>query len=789
ADSISVYYQENQSGYPDFNANFSSTNDNVGSIYSYSIDETINVSDFEKGNQILTSFNTSADGSGTMLSTRLEEYYTCEDDEESYVDTRNHSFQDGDRIYAIWKNKKTVSLFQDESVLDEGNESEEFQSITAPEGSNIRLNSLYSISVENDGVNWSYNYVSIQDPDDKILVGWKKITSDVTSVVLRIGDMITDAVTGLTQDLNLFGVYKDKKDIAFNPGEGASFASGDAVISAPTDGRVDLYVNGYADSVSLSWNVYDVDGTDSYMISSSSCSALKRGYVFNGVKSGDTVLTSPDNTYLNTCYNISAADVDSLELLWEEGNLVRFSYDVVARDGSSGRFANNDEHTCRKNNSAYVTVQKDESGDYYAAYYDKNKNQCSTRYLNTIIWGMGKVASDYVSFYVGGKGYNLGELAPVTNNMSVTLQTTPVQTEPIQTPQVETSPAPAVQTEPIQTPQVVTPPAPAAVYPSSVSLNAKKLVLEKGKTSQLIANIAPANANDLSVSFASDDTKVATVDAHGVVTAKSGGNATITATTSNGLKATCEVYVATIKLNATSTKLQTKHTSTALIVERKTYSKDSIASVSSSNEKIVKASFKGSKITLKSTSKTGKAKVTVKMKSGATASCTIYVQKNKIVTKKLSLNYQKETILTKKTLQLEAERNPITATEKITWSSSDNDIATVNSKGKVTAKKSGKVTITAKTSNGVKASCKITVKNPKVKLRKSSGTVKVKKTLQIQIKSMYPSDDEVKSYKSSNKKVAKVNKDGTVLGVKKGTATITVTMKSGAKATFKVKVK
>ena len=41
----------------------------------------------------------------------------------------------------------------------------------------------------------------------------------------------------------------------------------------------------------------------------------------------------------------------------------------------------------------------------------------------------------------------------------------------------------------------------------------------------------------------------------------------------------------------------------------------------------------------------------------------------------------------------------------------------------------------------------------------------------------------------SNSKVAKVNSDGTVLGVKKGNATITVTMESGAKATFKVKVK
>ena len=44
------------------------------------------------------------------------------------------------------------------------------------------------------------------------------------------------------------------------------------------------------------------------------------------------------------------------------------------------------------------------------------------------------------------------------------------------------------------------------------------------------------------------------------------------------------------------------------------------------------------------------------------------------------------------------------------------------------------------------------------------------------------------TYKSSNNKVAVVNKKGKVTGMKPGKAKITVTAKNGAKAVFTVKV-
>ncbi len=120
----------------------------------------------------------------------------------------------------------------------------------------------------------------------------------------------------------------------------------------------------------------------------------------------------------------------------------------------------------------------------------------------------------------------------------------------------------------------------------------------------------------------------------------------------------------------------------------------------------------------------------------------------------------------------------------VTWKSSNNKYATVSSKGVVTAKKKGTVTITA-TCGSYKATCKITVKEPTLKLSKTSATLKKGKKTTIKAKGT-PTGKI--SYKSSNKKIAIVSSKGVVTAKKKGTVKITVTC-NGVKKTFKVKVK
>lgn len=136
--------------------------------------------------------------------------------------------------------------------------------------------------------------------------------------------------------------------------------------------------------------------------------------------------------------------------------------------------------------------------------------------------------------------------------------------------------------------------------------------------------------------------------------------------------------------------------------------------------------------------------------------------------------------LNKKKLTLyvgKSETLKVTGTSsKVKWSTANKKIATVTSKGKVTAKKAGKVTITAKVKNK-KYTCKVTVKNvmaaSKEKLtigEKSSIKVTFKKNGTIRFKSSNPN---VLTCKWSGK--WKNNKTTLYLyGNKEGKATVTL---------------
>ncbi len=103
----------------------------------------------------------------------------------------------------------------------------------------------------------------------------------------------------------------------------------------------------------------------------------------------------------------------------------------------------------------------------------------------------------------------------------------------------------------------------------------------------------------------------------------------------------------------------------------------------------------------------GTANITVATDNGLTATCRITVRLP--AAKKVTLS-KKGTVklIAGKTLTLKATVTPKLADQSVTWSS-NKKIATVSSKGKVTAKKAGTVTITAKTANGRKATVKIKV--------------------------------------------------------------------------------
>jgi len=130
---------------------------------------------------------------------------------------------------------------------------------------------------------------------------------------------------------------------------------------------------------------------------------------------------------------------------------------------------------------------------------------------------------------------------------------------------------------------------------------------------------------------------------------------------------------------------------------------------------------------------------------------------------------------------------------KLTWTSSKPSVATVKD-GKVTAKKTGTVTITVTDETGkVVAKYKVKVVAKAVKLTKltakaKKSTLKVGKSTTITVK-LTPKGATgavVKfSLDSKSKKILTVDKAGKVIAKKKGTATVTV--KAGGK-TSKVKI-
>ena len=94
----------------------------------------------------------------------------------------------------------------------------------------------------------------------------------------------------------------------------------------------------------------------------------------------------------------------------------------------------------------------------------------------------------------------------------------------------------------------------------------------------------------------------------------------------------------------------------------------------------------------------------------------------------VSLNKTSLTLDVGKSYTLTKTVSPSNAVTSYTWSSSNTSVATVDSNGKVTAKKSGTATITVKTSNGKTATCKVTVNLPAPQitgLANTTGGIKI----------------------------------------------------------------
>ena len=330
------------------------------------------------------------------------------------------------------------------------------------------------------------------------------------------------------------------------------------------------------------------------------------------------------------------------------------------------------------------------------------------------------------------------------------------------------------------------------VLPTAISLNKTSLNLDAGKNEKLVATVSPEDATDKKVTWESSNNSVAKVTSDGTVSAVSKGTAKITAKTSNGKTATCDV---TVKQPITGITLNKK----SLELERgeKTKVTATIAPSNADGDKTVKWSSNKTSVATVSSDGTitavakGNATITATTSNGKTATCSVTVG---VPLKSISFeNGVKEKTLNKgENFNLKVIYNPedTDASKTITWSSTDTSVAKVEN-GKVTAVGIGETTITATASNGKKAECKVKVVNPLVSISiKDSTSIQYGQTekLVVTYNPEDTTDDKTINWESSDKNIAEISADGTITAKNVGTATITAKTTTGKTANCVVTV-
>ena len=331
------------------------------------------------------------------------------------------------------------------------------------------------------------------------------------------------------------------------------------------------------------------------------------------------------------------------------------------------------------------------------------------------------------------------------------------------------------------------------IVASSIKLDKSSLKVVKASVTNLSATILPANTLNKTITWTSSNSKVATVDKNGKVTAVSIGKATITAKTNNNKSATCSIEVINpvavekVIINKTFEEMRVNNTIDLKATIVPSNATNKAVTWTSSNSKVATVDKNG-KVTAVSV---GKAIITAKSNNGKTADCIIEVV---IPLTKLEVNYESLALLKGESATLKLTITPSNATNKtITWTSSNSKVATVDKNGKVIAIGNGSAIITAESYKGLTTKTYVNVVDEvlireilldKTRLNMTEGN---SATLNVTITPNNVKNKAI-TWTSSNSKVATVDKNGKVTAVTSGKATITAKSSNGITAKCEVTV-
>ncbi len=251
---------------------------------------------------------------------------------------------------------------------------------------------------------------------------------------------------------------------------------------------------------------------------------------------------------------------------------------------------------------------------------------------------------------------------------------------------------------------------------TGITLTIERKVMEPGESLQATATAAPSDATDKSVTWTSDNPNVVSVNASGLLTSHTIGNAVITATAKDGsgVSASMNINVTEnpvyeIRTGVTSVNLKTTGDQRAYqmtweVLPAKATDK-SVTWTSSDNE-IAYVDGNGRIIGVSG----GTVTATVQSDSNPEVTATVEVNVEEMV--ESVVIYTDTDVLTEgETLQLEAEVGPVTANNRaVNWTTSNAAVATVTNSGLVTAVGTGTATITATAADGSGQAASVTLK-------------------------------------------------------------------------------
>ena len=340
-------------------------------------------------------------------------------------------------------------------------------------------------------------------------------------------------------------------------------------------------------------------------------------------------------------------------------------------------------------------------------------------------------------------------------------------------------------------------------YPKGITIDKPELTIAPGKSEELEVRYYPVEPTNIYLTWSVDDPTIAkiekTSDKGATVTGLSAGETKIKVKTQEYINGTCRTAECTLKVIQPVTGINIDSSIQMNVGESKkinaTVSPDNASNKTltweSDNPSVATVDSQTGEVTCKSR---GFATITAKATDGSNISATCQVEVKQLVT---DINLIDMQINVGETKQVQAEVLPENANEKaLTWSSSDNTIATVDSNGNVIGISKGTATITAtaKDSSNVSATCEVEVKQQvaDISLNKIELSLYIGREEKLTA-TVIPDNvnDPTLTWSSDNEDVATVDQNGNVKAISQGKAVITVTANdgSGKTATCTVTVK